>query len=141
MKNLTIILLAIVLVIACKKNEDTNNINNNNNNIPNAYAKYNLTAKLGGVYKFNAADANSTFLRTLSEAGLVGVLFLLGVGANTGLFFMQPLGRRKKNTGNFQIFCLHFCRFFTNAGRYYLCVPANTCYTIIRSLLCFECIL
>ncbi|MCA0430633.1 MAG: hypothetical protein LCH32_09040 [Bacteroidetes bacterium] len=42
-----------------------------------AYAKYNLTAKLGGVYKFNAADANSTFLRTLSEAGLVGVLFLL----------------------------------------------------------------
>lgn len=42
-----------------------------------AYEKYNLTSKLGGNYQFNAADANSTFLRTLSEVGLVGVIFLL----------------------------------------------------------------
>lgn len=42
-----------------------------------AYEKYNLTKLLGGVYKFNAADANSFFLRTLSEVGLVGIAFIL----------------------------------------------------------------
>jgi hypothetical protein len=42
-----------------------------------AFKKYNLTAQLGGNYQFNAADANSTFLRTLSEVGLIGIGFLL----------------------------------------------------------------
>ena len=42
-----------------------------------AYEKYNLSQKIGGVYEFNTTDANSMFLRTVSEAGLIGVAFLI----------------------------------------------------------------
>jgi len=42
-----------------------------------AYEKYNLSKQIGGIYEFNTSDANSMFLRTVSEAGLIGVIFLL----------------------------------------------------------------
>ncbi len=57
-----------------------------------AFKKYNLTAQLGGNYQFNAADANSTFLRTLSEVGLIGVGFLI--------FFMFKFYISKPRVGN-----------------------------------------
>jgi hypothetical protein len=41
-----------------------------------AFEKYNLNYMLGGIYEFNAPDANSMFLRTLSELGIMGVLFV-----------------------------------------------------------------
>jgi hypothetical protein len=41
-----------------------------------AFEKYNLNYMLGGIYEFNAPDANSMFLRILSEIGLMGVLFI-----------------------------------------------------------------
>ena len=42
-----------------------------------AYEKYNLSEKIGGIYQFNTTDANSMFLRVVSEAGLIGILFLI----------------------------------------------------------------
>ena len=42
-----------------------------------AYAKYTLNKIIGGIYEFNTGDANSLFLRTVSEVGLVGVIFIL----------------------------------------------------------------
>lgn len=41
-----------------------------------AFQKYNLNYMLGGIYEFNAPDANSMFLRILSELGIMGVLFI-----------------------------------------------------------------
>jgi hypothetical protein len=41
-----------------------------------AFQNYNLNYMLGGIYEFNAPDANSMFLRTMSELGLMGVLFI-----------------------------------------------------------------
>lgn len=41
-----------------------------------AFQKYNLNYMLGGIYEFNAPDANSMFLRTMSESGIVGVIFI-----------------------------------------------------------------
>lgn len=41
-----------------------------------AFEKYNLNYMLGGIYDFNAPDANSMFLRILSEVGLMGVIFI-----------------------------------------------------------------
>jgi hypothetical protein len=41
-----------------------------------AFQRYNLNYMLGGIYEFNAPDANSMFLRTLSESGIVGVVFI-----------------------------------------------------------------
>ena len=41
-----------------------------------AFQKYNLNYMLGGIYEFNAPDANSMFLRILSETGIMGVLFV-----------------------------------------------------------------
>ncbi len=41
-----------------------------------AFEKYNLNYMLGGIYDFNAPDANSMFLRMLSELGLMGVIFI-----------------------------------------------------------------
>lgn len=41
-----------------------------------AFQKYNLNYMLGGIYEFNAPDANSMFLRILSELGIMGVLFV-----------------------------------------------------------------
>lgn len=41
-----------------------------------AFKKYNLNYLLGGIYEFNAPDANSMFLRILSELGLMGVVFV-----------------------------------------------------------------
>lgn len=41
-----------------------------------AFKNNNLNYMLGGIYDFNAPDANSMFLRTLSELGLMGVLFI-----------------------------------------------------------------
>ncbi len=41
-----------------------------------AFEKYNLNYMLGGIYDFNAPDANSMFLRILSELGLMGVIFI-----------------------------------------------------------------
>ena len=40
-----------------------------------AFDKYNLNYMLGGIYEFFAPDANSMFLRILSELGIMGVLF------------------------------------------------------------------
>jgi hypothetical protein len=42
-----------------------------------AYQKHKLNYLLGGIYEFNTHDANSMFLRTLSEVGLMGVIFIL----------------------------------------------------------------
>ncbi len=42
-----------------------------------AFDKYNLSYIIGGIYEFNTTDANSMFLRLLSETGLMGVLFAL----------------------------------------------------------------
>lgn len=41
-----------------------------------AFQKYNLNYMLGGIYDFNAPDANSMFLRIMSEVGLMGVIFV-----------------------------------------------------------------
>lgn len=41
-----------------------------------AFKKYKLNYLLAGIYEFNSADANSMFLRTLSEVGLMGVVFV-----------------------------------------------------------------
>jgi len=41
-----------------------------------AFEKYNLNYMLAGIYDFNAPDANSMFLRTLSEVGIMGILFI-----------------------------------------------------------------
>lgn len=41
-----------------------------------AFQKYNLNYMLGGIYEFNAPDANSMFLRIMSELGIMGVLFI-----------------------------------------------------------------
>jgi hypothetical protein len=41
-----------------------------------AFQKYNLNYMLGGIYEFNAPDANSTFLRTMSECGIMGIVFI-----------------------------------------------------------------
>lgn len=41
-----------------------------------AFEKYNLNYMLGGIYDFNAPDANSMFLRILSELGIMGVIFV-----------------------------------------------------------------
>jgi hypothetical protein len=41
-----------------------------------AFQKYNLNYLLGGIYEFNAPDANSMFLRTMSEMGIMGILFI-----------------------------------------------------------------
>ncbi len=42
-----------------------------------AYDKYTLNKLIGGIYEFNTGDANSLFLRTTSEVGLFGALFLI----------------------------------------------------------------
>jgi hypothetical protein len=42
-----------------------------------AYDKYNLNKLIGGIYNFNVSDANSFFLRTISEVGLFGAIFLI----------------------------------------------------------------
>lgn len=42
-----------------------------------AFKKHKLNYLLAGIYEFNTADANSMFLRTLSELGLMGVLFIV----------------------------------------------------------------
>jgi hypothetical protein len=41
-----------------------------------AFEKYNLNYLLGDIYKFNTADANSMFLRVMSELGLMGIVFV-----------------------------------------------------------------
>lgn len=41
-----------------------------------AFKNYNLNYMLGGIYEFNVADANSMFLRTMSEMGLMGIIFV-----------------------------------------------------------------
>ncbi len=40
-----------------------------------AFDKYNLNSVLGGIYKFNTADANSMLLRITSELGIMGLIF------------------------------------------------------------------
>lgn len=42
-----------------------------------AFEKHNLLYRLGGIYKFNTADANSMFLRLISETGLFGLVFII----------------------------------------------------------------
>lgn len=42
-----------------------------------AYQKHKLNYLLGGIYEFNTHDANSMFLRTLSEMGLMGIVFII----------------------------------------------------------------
>jgi len=41
-----------------------------------AYKNFKLNYLLGGIYEFNSADANSMFLRIISELGIMGVLFV-----------------------------------------------------------------
>lgn len=41
-----------------------------------AFKKYDQSSKLGNLYNNNQADANSMLLRTISEAGLFGIIFL-----------------------------------------------------------------
>ncbi len=41
-----------------------------------AFKKYKLNYLLAGIYEFNTSDANSMFLRILSEIGLMGVIFV-----------------------------------------------------------------
>jgi len=42
-----------------------------------AYDKYSLNKLIGGIYEFNTGDANSLFLRTVSEVGLMGTIFII----------------------------------------------------------------
>lgn len=42
-----------------------------------AYNKYTLNKIIGGIYEFNTGDANSLLLRTVSEVGLFGVIFII----------------------------------------------------------------
>jgi hypothetical protein len=42
-----------------------------------AYDKYSLNKMIGGIYEFNTGDANSLFLRTVSEVGLIGTIFII----------------------------------------------------------------
>ena len=42
-----------------------------------AFQKYDLSPKLGNLYDGNQADANSMLLRTISETGLFGFIFLI----------------------------------------------------------------
>lgn len=42
-----------------------------------AYDKYSLNKIIGGIYEFNTGDANSLFLRTVSEVGLMGTIFII----------------------------------------------------------------
>jgi hypothetical protein len=42
-----------------------------------AYDKYSLNKIIGGIYEFNTGDANSLFLRTVSEVGLMGIIFII----------------------------------------------------------------
>jgi hypothetical protein len=42
-----------------------------------AYEKYSLNKMIGGIYEFNMGDANSLFLRTISEVGLMGAIFII----------------------------------------------------------------
>lgn len=41
-----------------------------------AFKKYKLNYLMAGIYEFNSADANSMLLRTISEMGLMGVIFI-----------------------------------------------------------------
>ncbi len=42
-----------------------------------AYNKYSLARQFGGINEFNQSDANSMFLRLMSETGLYGMIFIL----------------------------------------------------------------
>lgn len=42
-----------------------------------AYSKYSLVKKFGGINDFNGQDANSMFLRLMSETGLFGLIFIV----------------------------------------------------------------
>ena len=42
-----------------------------------AYNRYSLARYYGGVYEFNKSDANSMFLRLMSETGLYGLIFII----------------------------------------------------------------
>lgn len=57
-----------------------------------AFNKYKLNYLLAGIYEFNSADANSMFLRTLSEMGLMGVIFIF--------FFIYKFYVSKNLAGN-----------------------------------------
>lgn len=57
-----------------------------------AFDKYTLTKKQGILdFSFNKADANSMFLRIVSEMGLMGIIFIFG-------FIGKNFVRRNKNT-------------------------------------------
>lgn len=56
-----------------------------------AFSRYKLNYLLGGIYEFNSSDANSMFLRTLSEMGIMGVLFIF--------FFISKFYVSKNLTG------------------------------------------
>jgi hypothetical protein len=42
-----------------------------------AYGKYSLVKQYGGINDFNSQDANSMFLRLMSETGLFGLIFIV----------------------------------------------------------------
>lgn len=42
-----------------------------------AFEKYDISYKIGNIYDSNVADANSMFLRLMSETGLFGVIFII----------------------------------------------------------------
>jgi hypothetical protein len=52
-----------------------------------AFEKYSLTHEVGAVQiDFNKADANSMFLRLMSETGLFGMIIMIGVLFNSWIF-------------------------------------------------------
>ncbi len=57
-----------------------------------AFEKFDISYKIGNVYGSNIADANSMFLRLMSETGLFGMIFML--------FFIRNFYVRKKINSN-----------------------------------------
>ncbi|MFO0320888.1 MAG: hypothetical protein ACK504_00490 [Bacteroidota bacterium] len=59
-----------------------------------AFEKYDLSPKFGNLYDGNKSDANSMLLRTISETGLFGVLFLFFFIKNN---FVKNEGEEESN--------------------------------------------
>jgi len=60
---------------------------------PVAYEHYSLVKEFGGIYDFNNLDANSMFLRLMSETGLYGLLLIM-------IFIVKFFVVRKKDNSN-----------------------------------------
>lgn len=60
---------------------------------PIAYDNYSLVQQYGGIYDFNNLDANSMFLRLMSETGLYGILLIM-------IFIVKFFVVRKRDNSN-----------------------------------------